>query len=139
MNLKVTSIFNHNCKLKDIQSGYSQHGNYSMFDFENMDSSAGVLIWHILEDRIFLSEGLCGMMKMSKTGLLNLELQFWMDAECELRQYLRNILDQVCSNEIADTSFKTRIPGIEKEIFGSVQLFDRDDLGIMDMMVICWG
>jgi hypothetical protein len=110
----------------------------SLFDIETRYSSAGVLIWHILEDRIFLSDGLCRMLRMSKAGLLNLELQFWMDAECELRRYLKNILDQVCSSEIADTSYKTKIPGIQKEIYGSVQLFDAEEMGIMDLMVICW-
>lgn len=78
------------------------------------------------------------MMKMRKDGLLQLELLFQMDPECELRRYLSNILDQVCSGEVADTSFKTKIPGIEKEIFGSVQLFEREDLGIMELVVICW-
>ncbi len=109
-----------------------------LFDIETSYSSAGVLIWHILEDRIFLSEGLCRMMRMSKTGLLHLELLFWMDPGCELRQYLRNILNQVCSSDITDTSFKTKIPGIQKEIFGSVQLFDREEFGILDLMLICW-
>ena len=109
-----------------------------LFDIETCYSGAGVLIWHILEDRIFLSEGLCRMMEMSEAGILNLELQFWMEAENEFRRYLRNILDQICSNKITDTSFKTRIPGIQKEVYGSVQLFDMEDLGIMDMVVICW-
>ncbi len=109
-----------------------------MFDIETSYSSAGVLIWHILEDRIFLSDGLCRMMRMSKEGILQLELLFWMDPGCEMRHYLRNILDQVCSSEIADTTFKTKIPGIQKEIFGSVQLFDREDIGILDLMLICW-
>jgi hypothetical protein len=40
--------------------------------------------------------------------------------------------------EIADTSFKTKIPGIQKEIYGSVQLFDAEEMGIMDLMLICW-
>lgn len=116
----------------------SRSPEWPLFDFETRYSSAGVLIWHILEDRIFLSDGLCRMMRISKKGILQLELLFWMDPGCELRQYLRNILDQVCSNEIADTSFKTKIPGIQKEIFGNVQLFDRDEIGILDLMLICW-
>lgn len=124
---------------KDWQKVEISHATEQpLFDIETRYSSAGVLIWHIMEDRIFLSEGLCRMMKMRKDGLLQLELLFQMDPGCELRRYLRKILDQVCSNEIADTTFKTRIPGIQKEIFGSVQMFDRDDLGIMDLMVICW-
>lgn len=109
-----------------------------LLDIETPYSSAGVLIWHIMEDRIFISEKLCRMMRVSKTGLLNLEFKFWLNAECELRQYLRNILEQVCLSESADASFKTKIPGIQKEISGSVQLFDREDLGIMDLMLICW-
>jgi hypothetical protein len=116
----------------------SQPTEHPLFDIENRYSSAGVLIWHILEDRIFLSEGLCRMLKMRKDGLLQLELLFWLDRGCELRRYLRNILDQVCSMEIADTSFKTKIPGIQKEIYGSVQLFDAEEMGIMDLMLICW-
>jgi hypothetical protein len=115
-----------------------QPTEHPLFDIENRYSSAGVLIWHILEDRIFLSEGLCRMLKMRKDGLLQLELLFWLDRGCELRRYLRNILDQVCSMEIADTSFKTKIPGIQKEIYGSVQLFDAEEMGIMDLMLICW-
>lgn len=109
-----------------------------LFDFETRYSNAGVLIWHILEDRIFLSEGFCRMLRMSKEGLLNLELMFWMDPECEMKLYLRRIFDQVCSANIADTSFKTKIPGIQKEIVGSVQLFDREEIGILDLMLICW-
>lgn len=117
---------------------FSYPPNLPLFDIEISYSSSGVLIWHIMEDRIFLSDGLCRMLKMSKDGLLKLESQFWMDTECELRKYLKNILDQVCSNELAGTSFKTNFPGIPKEIIGSVQLFDREDIGILDLMLICW-
>jgi hypothetical protein len=109
-----------------------------LFDYETRYISAGILIWHIFEDRIFFSEGLCKMMGLSDEGLLNLELSFWMNRECKLRDYLKKLLDQVCSSEITETSFKTNIPGIGKEITGSVQLFDREEIGILDLMLICW-
>lgn len=131
----LNSLLQKDWQKVEIISHSSEH---PLFDFETRYSSAGVLIWHVLEDRIFLSEGLCRMMRMRKSGLLKLELLFWMDPGCELRQYLRNILDQICSNEIADTSFKTKVPGNQKEILGSVQLFDREEIGILDLMLICW-
>lgn len=110
----------------------------SWFDFENGYASSGILIWHILEDRIFLSEGFYRLLGMNKSGLLNLELLFWKEKDCEMRKYLAKILDQVYCSEIGDTSFKTKIPGMEKEIYGSVQLFDREEMGILDLMIICW-
>lgn len=109
-----------------------------LFSFENRYTSAGILVWHILDDRIFMSEGFYNMIGLSKEGLLRLEIQFWLDPFCEMRRYLQNILNQVCSSDISDTSFKTTIPGVSKEISGCVQLFDRKDLNILDLMLICW-
>lgn len=110
--------------------------NIKWMDFQY--SHSGILIWHILEDRIFMSEGFCRLMGISEAGVSNLENLFHSDPECEFRNYLRNILNQVCNDEIEDSNFKTRIPGINKEIFGSVQLFDRENLGISDLVLICW-
>lgn len=138
MYLMAHKIFQSSCKLKNIQAANSAPGYNLLFEYGKSYYNSGILIWHILEDRIFMSEGFCRLLGINKAGVSNLEYLFHSDPECEFRNYLRNILNQVCNDEIEDSNFKTRIPGINKEIFGSVQLFDRDDLGISDLVLICW-
>jgi hypothetical protein len=103
---------------------------FSLFNIESRYSSAGILIWHILEDRIFISEGFCKMNNMSKAEMFNFE--------GKMKNYLMDILDKISASENFDTTFKTKMPGIEKEFFCSVQLFDREEIGILDLMLICW-
>ena len=71
-------------------------------------------------------------------GCPKLENEIRRDMGSEMRRYLTNILNQISSTNILDLSFKTRIPGINKEVFGNVHLFDMEVLGILDLMVICW-
>jgi hypothetical protein len=48
----------------------------SLFDIETSYYKAGVLIWHILDDRIFISEGFGIINGMSKEEMHNFELVF---------------------------------------------------------------
>lgn len=127
-----------------LNSGlFPKESNHSRFNenlirMDYLYSHSGVLIWHILENRIFMSEGFCRMMGISKSTVQKLEVLFLTDTGCEFRHHLRNILDQVCNNEVDATNFKTTIPGIDKEICGSVQLFDDEERGILDLLVIFW-
>lgn len=110
----------------------------SLFDIESRYLTAGIIIWHIFEDRIFISEGFGKMNGMSQAEIFNFEQSFRAYPECKLREYFKEILDLISTSELLDTTFKTKMPGIEKEFMCSVQLFDREDIGILDLMVICW-
>lgn len=136
----MKSLTHLNILLNDKQKTGKEtfYKEFQLSDIETQYASSGILIWHILEDRIFMSEGFCRLMGMSKAGIFNLQLLLMSQSGNEFRSYLRNILDQVCNNEMETSSFKTKIPGIENEVYGSVQLFDREDLAISDLLLICW-
>lgn len=137
-NHNADSIFIPHCKFFEIWPNNKNSENGSFFNPELSYKRSGVLIWHCLENRLFLSESfgrMLGIPECRLTGIKQFPLSGQMD---NLKSFVDRLTMSLFACRPDNIVFKAPIPGTNKIIHGYAELCEKEEIGILDVIIFCF-